>query len=287
MDRQQESNAQPVGRGSLVSLREITTDNLRAVCKLAVAPHQAHLVAGNAFSIAEASFHATAWYRAIYADETPVGFAMLNLDVAKPEYYLWRFMLDARYQRMGFGRQAIALLVEQVRRQPAATELLLSYVPGVEEPAPFYASLGFLETGTIEDGERIMKLPLALEPHPAVTAGPPRANPPPIGAPFRPATHALWSGEKMGKSSLYQSAHLLLGLNALEPGQEHALHAHSGMDKVYYVLFGEGRFLLEGRELPMRAGDMLIAPDGLPHGIRNDGSGRLLALALLAPGPRS
>lgn len=287
MDRHQESVQLPVGRGSTVSLREITTGNLREVCRLAVAPHQSHLVAGNAFSIAEASFHATAWYRAIYADETPVGFAMLNQDVAKPEYYLWRFMLDARYQRMGFGRQAMALLVDHVRRQPEATELLLSYVPGDHEPAPFYASLGFCETGLIEEGERIMRLPLTAVPHPAKVTSHPRPHLPPIGTPFRPATHAVWNGQKMAKSSLYESAHLLLGLNALEPGQQHALHAHAGMDKVYYVLFGEGRFLLEGRELPMRAGDMLIAPDGLPHGIRNDGEGRLLALAVLAPGPRS
>ena len=90
----------------------------------------------------------------------------------------------------------------------------------------------------------------------------------------------------MGKTTLFQSPRLLVGLNAFEPGQEHALHAHAGMDKVYQVIEGEGVFLLEGRELPMRAGDLLIAPEGVPHGVRNMSAERLLVLAILAPGPR-
>jgi mannose-6-phosphate isomerase-like protein (cupin superfamily) len=100
-----------------------------------------------------------------------------------------------------------------------------------------------------------------------------------------PAEHATYTPSRMGKSTLYESAHLLVGLNAFEPGQAHTLHAHAGMDKVYYVLEGEGEFLLEGRELPMRAGQMLVAPDGVPHGVRNTGDARLLVLAVLAPGP--
>jgi len=89
----------------------------------------------------------------------------------------------------------------------------------------------------------------------------------------------------MGKSTLYQSAHVLVGLNAFEPGQSHALHAHAGMDKVYLVVEGEGLFLLDGQELPMRSGDLLVAPDGVPHGVRNNSGARLLVMALLAPGP--
>jgi mannose-6-phosphate isomerase-like protein (cupin superfamily) len=99
----------------------------------------------------------------------------------------------------------------------------------------------------------------------------------------RPSDHAVYSPAKMGKTTIFQSERLLLGLNAFEPGQEHALHAHAGMDKVYAVIEGEGLFLLDGRELPMRSGDWLVAPDGVAHGVRNTGSGRLLVVAVLAP----
>lgn len=102
---------------------------------------------------------------------------------------------------------------------------------------------------------------------------------------IRPADHAEWRADKMGKSTVFESSRLLVGLNAFEPGQAHALHAHAGMDKVYQVVEGTGVFLLEGRELPMRAGDLLVAPEGVPHGIRNTSQARLLVLAILAPAP--
>jgi quercetin dioxygenase-like cupin family protein len=102
---------------------------------------------------------------------------------------------------------------------------------------------------------------------------------------IRPEEHAVFDHEKMGKASLFHSSRMMAGLNAFEPGQEHALHAHEGMDKLYYVLDGEGLFLLEGSEIPMQRGLMLVAPEGVPHGIRNTGSARLVVLAVLAPGP--
>lgn len=103
---------------------------------------------------------------------------------------------------------------------------------------------------------------------------------------IKPAQHARYAADRMGKTTLFESPRLLVGLNAFEPGQAHALHAHAGMDKVYSVVEGEGVFLLDGEELPMRAGDLLVAPEGVPHGVRNTGVERLLVLAILAPGPR-
>ena len=102
---------------------------------------------------------------------------------------------------------------------------------------------------------------------------------------IRPAAHAVWRPDRMGKSTLFESSRLLVGLNAFEPGQAHALHAHQGMDKLYQVLEGEGVLLLEGREVAMKAGELVVAPDGVPHGIRNTGAGRLLVLVILAPAP--
>ena len=103
--------------------------------------------------------------------------------------------------------------------------------------------------------------------------------------PIDPRDYAIYSPHKMGKSTIFRSDRVLVGLNAFKPGQEHALHAHEGMDKVYQVIEGQGVFLLEGDEVPMQAGVLLVAPEGAPHGIRNAGTGRLLVLAILAPAP--
>jgi quercetin dioxygenase-like cupin family protein len=102
---------------------------------------------------------------------------------------------------------------------------------------------------------------------------------------IRPIDHAAFNAEKMGKATLFRSDRVLVGLNCFEPGQEHGLHTHAGQDKVYHVLSGTGAFLLENGELPMEAGTMLVAPDGVPHGIRNTSDGRLVVLAVLAPAP--
>ena len=102
---------------------------------------------------------------------------------------------------------------------------------------------------------------------------------------IQPNRHAQWQPGRMGKTTLFASERLLVGLNAFEPGQAHELHSHEGMDKLYYVLEGDGVFLLDGRQLTMRAGELMVAPEGVPHGIRNTGTGRLLVLAVLAPAP--
>jgi len=102
---------------------------------------------------------------------------------------------------------------------------------------------------------------------------------------LRPEDLAVFNSEKMGKATIFESERILVGLNAFLPGQEHALHAHPGMDKIYHVLAGSGRFLLASREIPMKPGVMLVAPAGVPHGIRNDGDERLIVVAILAPGP--
>jgi len=95
----------------------------------------------------------------------------------------------------------------------------------------------------------------------------------------------VFGEEKMGKSTIFHSERILVGLNAFEPGQEHRLHTHEGMDKVYYVTEGRGLFLTEEGAHPMKTGDMLAAPEGAPHGIRNDSDERLIVLAVLAPSP--
>ena len=143
-----------------ISLREITADTVRTICDLQVLPAQGAFVASNAISIAQAYFEPKAWFRAIHADQTPVGFVMLSLDPALPEYCIWRFMIDARYQHLGYGTGALQLVIDHIRTLPRATEVLVSYVPAEGSPEPFYRKAGFIPTGQVIDGEVVLKLVL-------------------------------------------------------------------------------------------------------------------------------
>ena len=81
----------------------------------------------------------------MYRGYEPVGFVMLSWNPPagryQGRYFLWRLLIDKRYQRCGIGRQ-----------------VLTSYWPGEGEPWPFYQHFGFEPTGEIDDGEIMLRL---------------------------------------------------------------------------------------------------------------------------------
>lgn len=91
--------------------------------------------------------------------------------------------------------------------------------------------------------------------------------------------------DKQFKSTLFRSERLMLGLNCLSPGQEQHLHEHGGQDKFYFVVEGEGRFVVGGETRSAGQGSAVWAPAGVPHGVRNDTDGRLVLLVGIAPFP--
>lgn len=199
------SEESTVTRDAVVSLRPVTPENIYEVLRLRVTKEQEQFVANNAKSLAEAAYSQFAWPRAIYADETPVGFIMLYDNPHTREYFLWRLLIDHRYQRMGFGRQAVQQVIEYVAGRPNATSLGVSYVPAEGSPQPFYASLGFVDTGEMDDDELIMRLDISEQA--AIT-------PPAV----RPLTHVvLFKFRHPTDEVLEKAAGLLRGLSGQIP----------------------------------------------------------------------
>jgi diamine N-acetyltransferase len=149
--------------------REVTKENFWEIIRLKVLPEQKH-VAPNSVSIAEAHFWDYAWYRAIYYGDNPVGFIMLADPVAgetgedamfNGRYFLWRLMIDHRYQKRGYGKQAVDLLIEYVKTRPNADYLYCSYSLGEHGPEGFYLKYGFEKTGEKTpgpDGEIVIRI---------------------------------------------------------------------------------------------------------------------------------
>ena len=155
-----------------VTLREITFETVRSIVSLTVKDKQQSYVASNAVSIAEAHFNPGAWFRAIYANETPVGFVMLfdpsvsgalaRGPVASDEVALWRLMIDHNYQRMGYGKEALDLVCTHVRKIGNAQKLLSSYVAGSDGPEGFYLGYGFRKTGRFRSNGQEVEILLPL-----------------------------------------------------------------------------------------------------------------------------
>ncbi len=160
-DAEPQDNADP-GTDALVSLREITAETVRDICRLSdtLVPPRKYMVAPNAVSIAQAYFEERAWFRAIYAGEIPVGFVMLYDDAEGQEYFLWRLMIAGPHHGKGFGRRAMELLIDHVRTRPGATELLVSCGQGPGSPEGFYHKLGFERNGKMYGDEVGLRLAL-------------------------------------------------------------------------------------------------------------------------------
>jgi hypothetical protein len=76
-----------IGPPAKVSLREITSETVREVCRLrdTLSEQQKKMDALTAVSIAQAHVHDRAWFRGVYADDAPVGFVMLYDDPKNKE----------------------------------------------------------------------------------------------------------------------------------------------------------------------------------------------------------
>jgi diamine N-acetyltransferase len=146
---------------AVVSLRSITASNKEAVEALRVSPGQEQFVSSVADSLVEAAEEpdGRALYWAVYAEETPVGFVMISDEVGHPDYiphYLWKLLIDERYQRRGFGTATLDLIVEYFRGRPGVEVLSTSAGEGDGSPITFYERYGFEKTGEIVFGDEVL-----------------------------------------------------------------------------------------------------------------------------------
>lgn len=158
----------PSGPAGDVRLVELTPDNLGAVAALRTFHSQRRFVAPMEQTFAQLVAPGTydgepvrPWWRVVEADGVAAGFAVLVEPTAlHPDPYLWRFLVDHRFQGRGIGRRAIELIVDLLRAR-GHRALELSYISGPGSPAQFYERMGFVPTGEVSDGETLARLQLA------------------------------------------------------------------------------------------------------------------------------
>ena len=100
---------------------------------------------------------------------------------------------------------------------------------------------------------------------------------------IRPLDHAASRPEKPYKYTFLQTERLLAGLNCLLPGQSQPIHEHPAQDKFYFVLEGTGIFTVGGDARACAAGELILCPAGVPHGVENASEGLLTFLTVIAP----
>jgi len=165
----------PAESGSL-RLVPVRGSNIRELLALQVAEHQRCFVATNQKSINDAytvmAVGGHVWPFGIYDGDTPVGFLMLSHGVdpdwtdapaiAQGTYFLWRFMIDQRYQGRGYGKQALGLALDFIKTCPRGRSKIwwTAWHPENAVAAKLYRSFGFRETGDKDGNEIIAALEL-------------------------------------------------------------------------------------------------------------------------------
>ena len=143
-------------------LEKITKANASEIIALKVKKTQEEFVASNALSLAHAyvalSNNQAVFPFGIYLGDKPIGFLMVGFDahflgledpdILRKQYFVWRFMIDKRYQGKGYGKQAFKLAIDFVKTYPAGKAELcwVSYEPTNTVAKKLYASCGFLES---------------------------------------------------------------------------------------------------------------------------------------------
>lgn len=146
---------------SAVTLQPVTRDNWQGCAALQVSAEQRRLFPFSVLEwIAESRFEPSFELWAIEVDAIPVGFAVLGEDEATAEHWVIALMIDARFQRLGYGRAAMQLLIAKLAARPGCRRVLLGHRPNNAAAAALYTALGFVEIDR-DDHEIVRALALA------------------------------------------------------------------------------------------------------------------------------
>ena len=145
-----------------IELRKIDAANKDAVVLLEVLESQKQYIASNDKSLetaAKEEYKNIARPFAIYANDNLVGFTMFAFDFedSTPEYWLWRFMIDKRFQGKGYGSASLEKIIEYFKDN-GANHIFLSTKGTNSSALKLYHKYRFSETGEMNDDEIVLQL---------------------------------------------------------------------------------------------------------------------------------
>jgi diamine N-acetyltransferase len=142
----------------LISLKEVTRDNFWECIELDVTKEQAEFVTSNAVSIAQSKVQPECIPLAVYDDDIMVGFVIYCIDQDDGEYWIYRMMIDKRYQSKGYGKKALENLLNIIKDDKSHDKVYLGVHKESMSAVKVYESFGFYFTGQVFGKEHIMRL---------------------------------------------------------------------------------------------------------------------------------
>ena len=144
----------------MLHLKTITKDNWWKAISLRVREDQVNFVASNVVSLAQLNFLENFHAKGIYLGDEMIGFTLYGIDEDDHEYWIYRMMIDQKHQGNGYGKEAIQLVIDDIRKMKEDRHLTitLSYEPANEHAKRIYEKMGFQEVeGFIIDDEQVAR----------------------------------------------------------------------------------------------------------------------------------
>lgn len=138
----------------MITLKEVNKQNWFDIVRLCSAEDQQNKVfektiASNCLSLAQASMEENWTVKAVYQNDTPIGFTMFGYSDELAGYEICRIMIDYRFQGNGYGRDALNLVIKEMVNQFKCDEIFITFVPQNEKAKQLYVSSGFKDTGKV------------------------------------------------------------------------------------------------------------------------------------------
>ena len=140
-----------------VTIRRLEPGEREIALSLRLHPHQHDWVPEVDLSLALVDRHANSDPWLFWVGEVAVGFCAVTNGGTTSS--IGGFLVDSEYQGRGYGRAALALVVDETfRSQPKCRRILLTVREGNDPARRLYEGFGFVATDRWHRGERIYSL---------------------------------------------------------------------------------------------------------------------------------
>lgn len=142
----------------MILLQEITRENFWDCIELSVNEEQTDFVTSNAVSIAQSKVQPECIPLAVYDDEIMVGFIMYCIDEDDGEYWIYRMMIDKKFQSKGYGKKTMSEFLDIIKEDKTHNKIFLGVHKESTYAVKLYRNFGFDFNGQVFGSEHIMVL---------------------------------------------------------------------------------------------------------------------------------
>ncbi|HFU4077435.1 TPA: GNAT family N-acetyltransferase [Streptococcus suis] len=147
----------------MIRLELVNKDNFDQVLDLEVAPKDQRRVASVEYSLAQAWLYRDSedlFPYAVKSGQLTVGFLLLSYQPMENSYYIWRLLIDQKYQNQRFGKEVILQVLQRARDDQQCHKVTVNYVIGNHKMRYILEKFGFQPVGL--DGQE-MKMELIVK----------------------------------------------------------------------------------------------------------------------------